>query len=273
MFKKNILNYHSMYNNQNQGGRAPKKPKINEWQGEGIVKPRSGNDNEEIKVYDFQNGGASVNISLVCTEPAGNDQYGQPKTATCYVPVKVQANKLITVQQLHGIRAGMKVRVVGRLAAESYTSKKTGQQVTSLVVKAYVFEILESPQQAYMPQQPAPQYGPQGQAPYGQQMPPPYGQQVPYGAQMPYGQQPQAPYGPQAPMPGYGAQPQAPYGQQMPPYGQQSAYQPAQPRQAPAAPQPQAPAQPANVPPYYQAPGQQNAAPAQDGVVTEDLPM
>ena len=239
-----------MYQNNN-GARAPKKPKINEWQGEGVVRPRSGNDTDEIRVFEFQNGGAAINISLMCQEYAGADQNGQPKMSTTYVPVKVMANKNITLEQLRSVRSGMKVRIVGRLKSESYTSKRTGQQVTTLVVNAFVFEILEMPQQAYAPQQPQYQQFPQQpQYPgYGQQMPPQYG-----GQQAPYGQLPQQPQ-----YPGYGQPAPPQYGGQRPPqYGQQPQY-----NNPPAQAQPQQPQ--GGVPPYYQAPGQAPAFPPQNG--------
>ena len=260
--------------NSNGGQRAPKKPVINKWEGEGILRTRSANDSEEIKFYPFQSGGGAIHVSLAITETNGADEQGVPRTRTVYVPVNVKTNRMITQQMLQGLRVGMKVHVVGSLKTESYTSKKTGANVSTLVVEAYVFEILEMPQQmyggygqqqGYQPQGGMPQYGPQpGMAPGapapGYQQP--YPQQQPAYQQAPYGQQ-------QAPAPGYQQpvyQPQGGYGQQAPmqaPVQQQQAPQP----QRPAAPQ-AAPGAP--VPPYYQPP-YQGAAPADPPV--EDIPV
>ena len=246
-----------MPQNYNQGGsRAPKKPIINKWEGEGIVKPRTGNEGDEIKFFPFNGGGGAIHITVACSEMTGTaDANGQPRIVTYYIPVNVMTNKLITEQQLKGVRTGMKVHVVGKLQQESYTSKQTGQKVTRMVVNAFVFEILEMPQYSQQPVYGAPQpgaYGPQtAPAGYGPQ-PGGYGPQpgapAPYPAPAYGGAQPggypapPAGYGPQPG--GYGAQP-APAG-----YGQQ-----------PAAPagygQPQQGAQQntPTAPPYYRAPG------------------
>lgn len=231
----------SDYNNQ--GGKAPKKPKINEWSGEGIVKPRSGNDGDEIRFFAFQKGGGAIHITVACSEPVqGADENGQPRMKTSYIPVNVMTNRAISQQQLMAIKPGMRVRVVGKLEPESYTSKKTGQKVTALVVNAFVFEVLAMPQQAMTPQ-----YGAMPQA-----------QQPAYGAQPPYGMmQPQQQYPLQGGYPGpqYGApvQPQYPPQQGYPGPQYQPQYQPQQP-QAPAGAARQ-------TPPYYVPP--QGTAPAQ----------
>ena len=231
-----------MSQNYNQGAARPqKKPVINRWEGEGIVKPRSGNDNDEIKFFPFKSGGGAIHITVACSEMTGTaDQNGQPKIVTSYIPVNVLTNKLITPQQLMGIRSGMKVHVVGKLQPETYTSRQTNQRVTRMVVNAFVFEILEMPLQAqggYQPQYQQNPYPPQqgGYAPYppqgGYPAAPAYPQQG--GGYPPYGQYPQAPQGAPAYGPQGGMPPQAP--------------------QASAA----APSQGANVPPYYQPPGYQ----------------
>lgn len=266
------------YNNE---GKAPKRNKINEWTGEGIVRPRSGNDGDEIKFFPFQRGGGAIHISLACTEQLpGADENGQPKTQTAYVPVNVMTNKNITENQLRSVTPGMRVQVVGRLAPESYTSKRTGQKVTTLVVNAFVFQILAMPAQNYGG---APQYGAQPQYPQQGGYPGPQGG---YGQAPQYGGQPQGGYpGPQyPPQGGYGQAPQG-YGQQpqYPGYGQAPQYPPQQPHfggqpagygqaAVPPGPQPQAPAQAPGqaAPPYYVPPGQVPLGP--DGKPLEDLP-
>ena len=151
----------------NAGGQAPRKQKINEWTGEGIVRPRSGNDGDEIRFFPFQRGGGAIHITVACTEQYGASENGQPKEQTSYVPVNVITNSRITEEQLKGVCAGMRVRVVGKLTPESYTSKRTGQKVTTLVVNAFVFEVLAMPAHSYAPQG---GYAPQ-QAPYPPQAP------------------------------------------------------------------------------------------------------
>lgn len=274
-----------------QGGYAAnptnqKKEKTNVWEGVGLVRARSANENDPLRLYDFANGGSSLHFNLKVSEFTGTaDQNGNPKVKIVSVPVDVYTNKNVTKEMLGAIVPGMKVRVVGHLDLQSYESKRTGSKVTSLVVKAYVLEILEGPQYQQNP------YGaPQGmQAPvYGapvQQYPPQQGygpaQHAPaYGMQAPQYPQPQ-------PMqaPGYGApqypQPQpyaGPQAQQMPAQGQQMPRQ-----QAPAyqqgIQQPMAPQQP-KTPPYYRsapAPQQppQNApitAPRINDNPPEDMP-
>lgn len=251
-----------MSQNYQQGaGKAPRKPIINKWEGEGIVRPRSGNAEDEIKFFPFQKGGGAIHITVACSElSSGADENGQPRTVTCYVPVSVMTNKLITEQQLKGVRPGMKVHVVGRLQPESYTSKKTGNKVTTMVVSAFVFEILEMPQQGYQSQYPQqgvyPQQGgiypPQGQY-YPQQgmYPPPQGGYPPQGGMYP----PQGGYPQQQGM--YPPQQQVPYQGQQPGYVQQAGGNPP-------------------TPPYYQPPGfqggVQGAPAAPSGGVTGDLP-
>lgn len=267
------------YNNQpgyGQDAQKPKKEKVNEWVGVGIVRPRSGNDQDPIKFFPFQRGGGAIHITLACTE-VFNDASGAAKTRTAYVPVNVLTNGgKLDIPLVQSIRAGMKIRVVGKIEPESYTSKKTGQKVTSLVVNAYYLEILQ--QQTFAPGQPAygqqPYYGgqgyqpPMGGQPYygpqpGQQMPgqPPMGGQPAMGYQPGYAPAPQGPY--------YGPQPGQPMTGQ-PPMGGQSApgYQP-----APAAPRTQfAPGQP----PQGAAPAAQRQPlyqqPAAPGPALEDMP-
>lgn len=263
--------------NPSGGARSPKKPIINKWEGEGIVHPRSGNDNDQITFYPFKNkGGGAIHISIECREE-GVDANGNPtKPRICYVPVNVMVNKNIPEDMLRAIRPKMRVHVVGPLKLESYDSKD-GHRKSALTVDAFVFEILAAPQETVPPYQPPyggqpyqgqgmyPGYNPQpGGYPGGIPAQPGYGGQqqmggMPYGYQPPYGQhgQGQPTYPAQQNYPGaqpvYG--PQAPYYQQQPGYaqaagGQQSGYQ-----------------QGGNpAPPYYQPPqgGPAAAAPAQD---------
>lgn len=253
-----------MQNNYQQQGarRAPKEPVINRWEGEGIVRPRSGNDGDEIKFFPFKNGGGAIHISVECVETSGADQNGQPRTITTYVPVNVMANRLIPEQQLKAVRAGMRVHLKGRLQQESYTSKKDGTRKSAMVVNAFVFEIIDmQPQTIQQPQYQqgyAPQYPPQQ---------PGYAPQQGYAPQPPYGQPayPQQQGYQQAPPPQYPPQQQPPYGQQQgyqqpplynPPPAQQPGYAQA------AAAQGQAHAQQA--PPYYQPPQQAPLEPEDD---------
>ncbi len=231
-----------------QGGYAPaaaeakaprqKKEKINSVELTGHVESRA--RNQEIRFFEFpNNGGGAIHINVRTQEFTGtSDQNGNPKMKTAYIPVSVKTNKNITAEQLKTVVPGMKVHVVGRLTNQQYDDRN-GQKRSSLVVEAYVFEILEMP----MMQTP---YGPQ---PYGmppqqqpmQQYPPQYGQPVP--AQQPY--------------PQYGQ----PYPQQ---YGQPA--QPAQQPFTPPYPQPQGQQQGA----YYNTRGRQPAPPAED---PNDLPI
>lgn len=226
-----------MSNNYQQGGgRAPKKPVTNKWEGEGIVRSRTGNDQDEIKFYPFKNGGGAIHIAVaVSKESTEPDDQGRPKIVTTYVPVSVMTNRNINDAQLRAVRPGMKVHVVGELQAESYVSKQTNQRVTRLAVNAFVFEVLEMPQQAYQgAYQPQPQYGAQPQYPAQPQ----YGGGQPmYPGQPQYGSQPMYPGQPQYQgQPPYGAQPQY---QGQPPYTGQPGMQPPQ---------------GGGVPPYYQPP-------------------
>lgn len=246
-----------MSQNYQQGAvKSPKEPTINRWEGQGIVRTRSGNDGDEIKFFPFQKGGGAIHITVACTEVSRTaDENGQPKTVTSYVPVNVMTNKNISDQQLMSVRPGMKVRVVGKLQPESYTSKKTGSKVTTMVVNAFVFEILEMPQPGFQPgYQPQPGYAPQGgYAPY------------------PYGGQPQPGYmPPQGGYPQQGYQPQA-----APQYYPQGGGYPPPPNYGPGM-QGAAPAGGQPLPPYYQPPGYmppQGGAPAPQGPAPgEDLP-
>lgn len=242
------------------GGKSPKKPIINQWTGEGIVRPRSNNDGDEIKFFPFQRGGGAIHFSLACTEEMpGADPNGQPKTQTAYIPVNVMTNKNITEDQLKSVVPGMRVRVVGRLAPESYTSKRTNAKVTTMSVSAFVFEILAmpaannyGPQGGYASQSPYPQQGIQ----YSGQYPPQGGYPGPQGS---YQQ-----YGPQGGYQQYGPQGGMPY-PPAPGYPQPGGYPAAQPQQqpygrSPYAPQTGAPA-PAGIPPYYIHPGQGGPGP------------
>lgn len=274
------------YYNQNQG-RTPKKQVINKWEGIGIVRPRSAQENDALQFFAFPNGGGALHFSLLCTEITGADANGAPKTRTTYLPVKVYTNKNITEQQLRSIVSGMKLRCVGSLQHESYTSKKTGQKVSALVLNAYVIEILEAPMQGQYPPQP---YGTQYPYPQPQQGGPAYQQPYPEPAPGPQRApaqapqyQPQPQYG-QAPAQGPQYQPQPQYGQApapapqyqpQPQYGQAPAQAPAQaqPQYQPQ-PQPQQQAQPQQqqaqaAPPYYRPAPAPQAAPAP---VEEDMP-
>lgn len=273
------------YNNQGggygQGARRPQKEKINEWVGTGIVHPRSGNDQDPIKFFPFQRGGGAIHINLACVE-AYTDASGAAKSHTTYVPVNILTNGgKLDVATVQSIRTGMKIRVVGKIQPESYLSKKTNTQVTTLSVNAYVVEILQQqeytqqpgygPQPYYQPQQgyqQPPMGAPMGAPMGGQPMYPQQGQpQQGYGQQPPMGGQPY--YQPQQgqPAPGYqqppmGGQPAPGYGQQPAPAAPQVQYTPAQPQQGQqGAPAPQAQRQP----PYQQ------AAPA-PAPVLEDMP-
>ena len=232
------------YNNQGNGAeRKPRKEVINQCEFRGVIRARSANENEPIKVFEFDNGGAVVHANIKVSEYTGKaDAQGNPKMKTSTIPVNISANKIIPVDLLRSIIPGSMVRVVGRLETESFKDKQTGQFRSSLVVNAFVFEILQAPVQ---------QYGQQ----YGQ-MYPPYGQQP--------AQQPNYGPGPYAPVaaPAYGQQPAQqgyqPYGQPVPP-AQQGYGRPAQ----QAAGQQQRPAQAPHqqggqqVPGWYVGPGQQ----------------
>jgi single-stranded DNA-binding protein len=230
-----------MYNNNpqsgypqggySQNGNRPmrqKKEKINQWEGIGIVSARSQNQNQQepIRFFQFTGGGGAIHFNLKCIEYTGTmDANNQMRMRTTYIPVSVFTNKIITAQQLMNITPGMKVHIVGKLDIENYENKTTGQKKVSLIVNAYVFEILEMPmQQAYGA--PQPYAVPQQQYP-----------------------QPQQAYAPQAQPPQYGAPQYAPQQPQAPAYYQQ-------PQQAQ---HPQGAQQPQRVPPYYQQASQPQA--------------
>lgn len=272
----------------NYNNRAPRAPKINSVELLGTVQPR-GRD-QEIKFFQFNNGGGAIHISVLVTEDRGADEQGQPKQVNTYIPVSVYANKLISAEQLKSIRPGTKVRVVGRLASKTYDNKRTGQKSTSIEVDAFVFEVLEQPQQAasygyaqapqypgapqggFMPQQ-APQYPGAPQGGYMSQQAPQYpgAQQypgAPQGGYMPQ-QAPQYPGAqqyPGAPQGGFMPQPQyAP--QQAPAQPQMQAQAPAQQAQAPAQAAPQF-----RQPIYSPQPAQQTPPPYYQPPVDDDLP-
>lgn len=238
-----------MYNNQNtgynpngypqNGQNRQRKAKINQWEGEGIIRPKSTNEQDPIKYWPSKTGnGGAIYATLKCTELTGQtDQNGQPKTTTAFVPITIWTNKNITPQMLQSLVPGMKVRVVGKLKNESYENKTTHQRVSSMVVNVFVLEILEMPMQA-------PAYGSAGQ--YGMQMPPMQGyqqqqpqapmsgqqggyiQQQPQGQVPPYYQPQQNPYPPmpaQAVMPQQGEYHQTNY-RQAPQYNQQQERKP-----------------------------------------------
>ncbi len=226
-----------------RGGSRARTPKINEWQGEGIVKTRFASEGEQIRFYPFRNGGGAIHITVVVTEQY-TDLGGAQRSRTTYVPVNVTTNANITQQQLQSVQPGMRVRVIGRLGIETYTSRRTNEKESTMVVNAFGFEILDmgqriaaqggygqyaggaqpqmqaqpqygggipqpAPQQGYQPtQQPAPAYPAQQGG---------YNPQGGYGAQQQGGyqhqQQPQGGYGVQQPMQGQPAM-QGGYGQQ-----------------------------------------------------------
>lgn len=228
---------------QQESGRGQKKTIYNRWEGEGIVRPRSGNESDPIQFYAFPNGGGAIHVTVQVQEPSGVDpQTGQTRYETNYIPVNITTNRIITQQQVKNIRSGMRVRIVGALKYKSYTSKKTGQKTGSLEVNAFACDILGAVQQA------APQYMPQQG---GYQQPPQYGPQQQYAPQQP---------GPQyAPQGGYQQPPQG-YGQAQPQYNQPRPVQPG-PQYVPAQPAQQQQQQ-QTPPPYYRPP--QGAQPVDD---------
>ena len=263
-----------MSNYNNGGDRAP-KPVLNQWKGEGIIKARSGNDNDPIRFFPFTNGGGAIHATLVVAQAGAPDPNGQPRIRNTYIPISVMANKNITAEQLQNIQPGTRVRVVGELRTETYTSKKSGQKTSTLVVNAFVFEIISLPQQPYGQQYP-PQGGYAPQPMYGGAPQPQYPPQGGYAPQPVYGGAPQPQYPPQAgyaPQQGYRGAPQ----QQYPPqggYAPQQGYggtpQNAAPQPKPAAPAP-ATTQPAP-PPYYRQPAPQQGQAPQGVTTIEDLP-
>ena len=243
-----------MSSNYQQGAeRAPRKPIINKWEGEGIVHPRSGNDQDQITYYPFPNsGGGAIHISIECTETY-TDKNGTPKTSTVYVPVNVLTNKNIQEAQLRTVRPKTKVHVVGKLRLESYNSRKNGEKKTIMVVDATAFNIIALPEEegAYQNYQNYPGPGGMPQAAPGgwpQGYPAPYGQYPQQGIPQGPGQQPyQQPY--YGPQPGVQPYPQPGYVQH---YGQQGGAPQGQQGGMPQGP---------GIPPYYHPPGNGNVQP------------
>ena len=277
-------------NNYNQGGAggagAPKQKKevINKGEWVGFVRTRSGKPGDPIKFIPWANGGV-IHITLEVQENIGADENGQAKIQKGFFPVNLSTKyKPITVQQLQSIQPGMKVRIVGKLINESYTSKKDGERRTSIAIEAFLVEVLEMPQQTYGTQWGAwPQQGGFGpQQGYPQQ-----GFQHPQGYQQPQGGYPQqgawpqqGGFGPQQGYPQQGfqqpqgyQQPQGGYPQQGP-WPQQGGYAPQQGYQ-----QPQGGAQPQGQPqggtrqPYYQRPGASPQGPANPGPAAPATPV
>ena len=244
-------------NNYQQGaepqntGRKPKTEVINKVELTGIIRARGKNENDPIKVFNFDNGGACIHAVVKVSEYSGkSDAYGNPEMKVTSVPINVFSNSgpksSIPATMLQNILPGSKVHVVGHLAIEKYQNRQTNQWQTNMVVNAFVFEILEQPMQPM--------------AGWGQQY-------------APTGQYPQQPQAPQYPAPQYPQQ----YGQPAPvpgqaPYAGAPAYAPAQSQQVyyPQQAQPQPPVQPGygqypqpgQQVPYYR-PGPQQQAPAQ----------
>ena len=255
-------NYQGGYQQVSDGARTPKKPVINKGEWIGLVRTRSGKDEDGIRFIPWPDGGGVIHFTLETQEALSADQNGQPRVEKCFIPVNVKTtrNGSITAPQLQSVRPGMKVHIVGKLKNESFTSKRDGTKRSTLVVEAFVFEVLEMPQQGYVPQYNAPGQGgypaqggypPQGG--YGQ---PAYGGQT-YPAQGGYPAQ--SGYPPQGGQQGYPGQPAGGYGapaqggyQQpggYPPQGGAQGY-PGQPAQGGYG----APAQGQQNPPYYQPP-------------------
>ena len=262
-----------MYNQNAQGGyqqqpypqgqaqKAPRKDKVNEFTGIGIVRPLSNNENDTITFYPNKaKPGGHISFFLKITELTGtSDENGNPNASRVSIPVNVWTNKNITPQQLQGVISGMKVQIVGKVKLGVHENKQTGQKLSRLEVDAHVFKVLEMPMQGAQQYQAGPAGG---QAPrYGQQqMPPQQGYQQPAPGYQPY--PPQGGYAQPAPIPG--PQGYYPAQQQMPPQKQPAqGYQQARPagQQVP----------PPTIPPYYQ-PAPQQGYQQGPGVVMEDLP-
>lgn len=227
--------YNSNYEGQaQQAAPKPRKQKINEVTLVGVIRPRSANENEPFRYYPFPGGGGAIHVNIKVSETMETQE--GPKVRIVSIPVDIYTNKVITEQMITSLVPGMTVRVVGSLSNNSYESKKTGQRTTTLVVRAFVLEVIQSAQPAY------------GQIPaYGQQ--PQYQQNAPQYQNQGYAPQPQYQQAPAYQQQGYGQQPQ--YQQNAPAYGQQQ-YQ-----QASAyGPQPQAHKYPP-MPPQANLPGQQ----------------
>ena len=275
-----MSDYYQQQGGQSRRRRDPAQEPVNQFRGIGIVRPRSGKDDDPIQFWPFKGRpGGAIHFMLVTSEMIGNDESGQPKTKDTYHQVTVMTNKSITQQQLEGIRAGMKVRVVGPYRTESFKGRDGNQQFR-MVVQAFVLEVLEMPQQIAAPAPYAPQ---------GQQYPTPQGQPFPasrQGGQPFYGQQPGYQQGwpqQQPPMPGQPF-PAPQQGGQQPFYGQQPGYQQGWPPLGAPQQQPPMPAQPfpapqaqqtqqQMAPPYYKAPAAPpQAAPAPGAPAIDDLP-
>lgn len=233
-----------------QGGNRQKKEVFNQWQGTGILRSRSADENEPLKFIPWRSGGGVINANLKIAEPIGVDENGAPKVKRVSIPVSIMTNKNITAQQLQSLVSGTKVHVVGKLELETYESKRTNSKVSTLVVKVYVLDVLEVPMQAYQQfAQPAPQY-PGQPAPQGGYYP---GQQQPQW----YPGQPQPQPAPQPAPQQYPAQPQPQGGyyqghpQPQPQPAPQGGYYPGQPQPQPA-PQGGIPGQPQAAPAWYQ---------------------
>ena len=200
-----------MYNNYQQEQQTPKqkKQKVNEVTLVGVIRPRSSNENEPFKFYPFKDGGGAIHVNLKVTENMDSPQ--GPKARTVSIPVDIYTNKAISQQALTSLIPGTTVKIVGSLSNNSYESKKTGQRQTILVVRAFILEVLQMPQQEFAQ---APGYG------Y-----PAYGQQPAYQQQPQYPPQPQYQQNPAQRAPGA-------YAPQSPAYAQQNPSYPPMPPQA-----------------------------------------
>lgn len=255
---------------QRGGKRAPKEESPNNGGWIGIVRSRSRNQNDGIKVVQWSDGNGVIHFNLEVDTPAGTDQYGRPKMRKNWFNVNLKTNKNITLQTLYNIVPGMKIKIKGSLNNEKYPIREINKEIPITVIDAYYVEILETPQQQYGPQGYGIQQGPAAPAQWGQGQPQ-YGPQQPpqgYAPQQGYGQQPG--YGPQQGWGPAGGAPAQGWQQPQQGYGQQPGYGP-QPPQAPAPAQGQAPQQ---TPPYYRAPAQHGvpAGPANQGPAMEDMP-
>ena len=262
------MSYNNNYNPGGVGGTGSskqKKPVINKGEWVGYVRTRSGKPGEPIRFIPWPNGGV-IHITLEVQENIGADENGQAKIKRGFFPVNLSTKyKPISVQQLQSIQPGMKVRIVGKLVNESYTSEKDGKPHTSIAIEAFLVEVLEMPQQTYGPQWGtqggmAPQWGSQGFVPqqgYQQQgYPQPQGIYPQQGYQQPQGGYPQQAYPQQQ---GF-QQPQGGYPQQGA-WPTQNGFAPQQGYQQPQG-MPQSVPQATPQPPYYQHPGVSPQGPA-----------
>lgn len=208
------MSYQQDYQNQGAprsrgGSRGPKEPVINKGEWTGVVRSRTGSDQDEIRFIQWPNGGGVIHFTLECREPYLDEREGVQKERTDYLPVNARTNsKTISQELLMGIRAGMRVHVVGKVQNETYTSKRTGERRSTLAVNAFVLEILDEP--AYGAR---PIYGPADRYPAAPQQPAqawgvPQGQYGPYPPQPVY-QQPGWPQAQFPPASQYGPQPQS----------------------------------------------------------------